>query len=402
MKTKKRIIIISQCMRIGGAERSLITLLNSINYTLYDVDLFLFIHDGEFMPLIPKQVNLLPEIRKYTSLLIPVKSNIRYGFFDVLAGKTYAFIKAKLFCKRHRIGAQNMVYFNYQQRYTVFALPIINPETIYDLAISFLTPHYVIPRKVRCRKSIAWIHTDYSFFDFDKKAETNMWNRYDYIASISEAVTMSFTRTFPSLVNKIILIENMLSSDFIRRQADIEKVDREIPKEKGGTAICSIGRFSNAKNFDNIPFICKKLFEMGCRVKWYLIGYGGEESLIRSKIEESCMQEYVIILGKKENPYPYIKACDIYVQPSRYEGKAVTVREAQILCKPVVITNYATSGSQLENGVDGIIVPMGNEGCAKGIKTLIENKDLQSRLIENCKNRDFGNEKEIEKIYSII
>jgi glycosyltransferase involved in cell wall biosynthesis len=389
-------------MRIGGTGRSLIALLNSIDYALYDVDLFLFIHDGEFMPLIPEQVNLLPETRKYTSLLIPVKSNIRYGFFDMLAGKTYARMKANLFCKRHRIGDQNMVYINYQQKYTVFALPKINPKTIYDLAISFLTPHYVIPRKVRYRKSIAWIHTDYSFFDFDKKAETDMWNRYDYIASISEAVTASFTKMFPSLANKIILIENILSPDFIRRQADIEKVDREIPKERDVIAICSVGRFSNAKNFDNIPFICKKLLEMGCRVKWYLIGYGGEESLIRSKIEETDMQKYVIILGKKENPYPYIKACDIYVQPSRYEGKAVTVREAQILCKPVIITNYTTSVSQLENGVDGIIVPMDNEGCAAGIKSLIGDKALQSRLIENCRNRDFENEKEVEKIYSLI
>ena len=78
------------------------------------------------------------------------------------------------------------------------------------------------------------------------------------------------------------------------------------------------------------------------------------------------MQERVIILGKKNNPYPYMRACDLYVQPSRYEGKAVTVREAQLLGKPVVITNYATSASQLEDGADGVIVPMDNAGCAEG------------------------------------
>lgn len=68
-------------------------------------------------------------------------------------------------------------------------------------------------------------------------------------------------------------------------------------------------------------------------------------------------------LGKNLNPYPYICRCDLYVQPSRYEGKCVSVKEAQMLRKPVVITNYATANSQVENGVDGIIVTMDNEKC---------------------------------------
>ena len=114
------------------------------------------------------------------------------------------------------------------------------------------------------------------------------------------------------------------------------------------------------------------------------------------------MADRVIILGKKENPYPYIKACDLYVQPSRYEGKAVTVREAQMLCKPVVITRYATSASQLEDGVDGVIVPMDNEGCAEGIASVIRDEELQLRLIGNTKARDYTNAEEIKKIYRIM
>ena len=114
------------------------------------------------------------------------------------------------------------------------------------------------------------------------------------------------------------------------------------------------------------------------------------------------MEKNVIILGKKNNPYPYIKKCDIYVQPSRYEGKCVTVREAQILNKPVIISDYATAGSQLVDGLDGIIVPMDNEGCARGIARVIKDKDLQNRLIENTKCRDYTNVREIEKIYEIM
>ena len=114
------------------------------------------------------------------------------------------------------------------------------------------------------------------------------------------------------------------------------------------------------------------------------------------------MEEHVIILGKKDNPYPYIKACDIYVQPSRYEGKSVTVREAQILCKPVVVTDYPTASSQIINGKDGVIVSLDNEGCTRGILDLINNKELQKSIIAHLQTHDYGNELEVNKIYSLL
>ena len=142
--------------------------------------------------------------------------------------------------------------------------------------------------------------------------------------------------------------------------------------------------------------------EDGLNVKWYLIGYGSDEPLIRRKIAEAGMQDRVIILGKKGNPYPYMRACDLYVQPSRYEGKAVTVREAQLLEKPVVITDYATSGSQLEDGADGVIVPMDNAGCAAGIAALLRDPTRMQQLSENCAKRDYTNSAEVEKIYALM
>ena len=114
------------------------------------------------------------------------------------------------------------------------------------------------------------------------------------------------------------------------------------------------------------------------------------------------MKDRVIILGKKDNPYPYIKNCDIYVQPSRYEGKAVTVREAQILQKPIIITDYATAYSQIQDGYDGVIVPLDNKECAKGIERVIRDSDLQNKLIENMKKTHYSNEREVEKIYKLM
>ena len=114
------------------------------------------------------------------------------------------------------------------------------------------------------------------------------------------------------------------------------------------------------------------------------------------------MQEWVIILGKKENPYPFIKFCDWYIQPSKFEGKAVTVQEAQILNKPVIITDYATSKSQLRNGIDGIIVPLDNYNCANMISKIIKNSSLKNTLIENTKASDYSGKKSIESIYRLM
>ena len=114
------------------------------------------------------------------------------------------------------------------------------------------------------------------------------------------------------------------------------------------------------------------------------------------------MDKHVIILGKKSNPYPYIKACDIYVQPSRYEGKSVTVREAQMLCKPVVVTNYPTASSQIRDGIDGIITPMDNEGCAEKLAEFILDLEKQNKIIKHLLTHDYGNVDEVEKIYNIL
>lgn len=167
--------------------------------------------------------------------------------------------------------------------------------------------------------------------------------------------------------------------------------------------LLSIGRFTTAKNYDNVPDIARRIIARGIAdLKWFIIGYGGDESLIRQKIAEAGIENHVIILGKRDNPYPYIKACDIYVQPSRYEGKSITVREAQILGKPVVVTNYPTAPSQINDGIDGVIVPLDNEGCARGIADFIKNTTLQAQIKANLAKADFANQAEVNKIYKLI
>lgn len=396
----KKILIFSHAMEIGGAERALLGLLETIDTTKYEVDLFLMRHQGELMKCIPPNINLLPENPKYACLAIPFIDVLKRGQFSVAVGRYVGKWKAAKRVKELHLQNDNGVALEYSHKFTRRAMPVISDKE-YDLAISFLTPHYFCMEKVKAKKKIAWIHTDYATVSVDTESELRMWSQYDYIISISENVTESFLKVFPSTRPKILQMENIMPTKYMASMADEFSVVSEMP-EDGSVKLLTIGRFSHAKNMDQIPMICQHIRESGINAKWYLIGFGGEEALIRQKIKEAGMKDYVIILGKKENPYPYIKACDIYVQPSRYEGKSVAVREAQILNKPVVITDYATSGSQLRDGYDGMIVPMDNRGCADGIATIIRDTQLKNYFIENTKHNNYTNAGEIDKIYRIM
>ena len=396
---KKNILILMPSMFIGGAERSLIGLLDSIDYTKYNIDLFLNRHEGEFLNLITEKVNLLPQIDAYTNFDRPIK--------DVLFSKNFKYgiarLKAKSDMRKNvKLGNKHNVWSSLQfisNRLTPL-LPNIDKE--YDLAINFLGIADVLGQKVKAKKKLAWIHTDYTKLVPNKELDMDTYSKVDYVVTVSNDCENQFLSVYPMLKDKSLVVENILSEKFIKEQANEKITDDKFDINNDQIKLVSIGRFTDAKNFDNVPQICKHILEKGIDVKWYIIGFGGDETLIKQKIKEFDMEQYVIMLGKKENPYPYIKPCDIYAQPSRYEGKAVAVREAQVLNKPVVITNFTTSKSQLTDGFDGVIVPMDNEGCADGICNLIKDKELQQRLIENTKITDYTNKQELEKIYALL
>ena len=400
---KSRIFINMHYMELGGAERALLGLLNALDTDKVDVDLFLNQHTGEFMPLIPDKINLLPERRGYNAIERPMIDILKEGQFGIALGR----LRARKQHKKYYSSLSDIEKtfdssaFHYVAECVQPYLQPLYDLGEYDLAISFLQPHNIVLNKVKARKKIAWIHTDYSTIHINAKMELPVWAGFDYIASISPDCTRSFLQTFPSLKNKIIEIENILSSDFIHRQAELFDVANEMPKK--GINLLSVGRYCHAKNYDNVPDIIKRLVDKGLKdLRWYIIGFGGDEPLIRQKIADAGMNDHVILLGKKENPYSYIKACDVYVQPSRYEGKSVTVREAQVLCKPVIVADYPTAKSQIKDGIDGVIVPMDNEGCAQGIAKAVENQPLLDKLTEYLESHDYGNESEVNKIYALM
>lgn len=381
-------------MDLGGIERSLIGLLQAFDYEKYNVDLFLYSHHGVLFNQIDKRVNLLPEVKELSYIRESFGQKIKHGSYYS------AFVRLSDMLKSF-VGKPIENDKSWARIMRKFVKPL---KKEYDLALSFFLPFDLLIEKVNAKVKLGWIHTDYLSLSLTKEHYEHLYRAYsqvDYAVGVSAQCVESFVKVFPDFKDKVFFVENILSKSSIQSQANLVDVSSEM-KTRFEYKLLSIGRFCDAKNFDNIPEICKRILEQGLSVTWFLIGFGKDEELIKSRITEYDMGEHVVILGKRDNPYPYIKTCDIYIQPSRYEGRCVSVTEAQILNKPVVITNYPTSSSQLTDGYDGVIVPLDNNGCADGIVKILNNRKLQEELVQNTKKMDYSNITEIQKLYDLI
>ena len=386
----ENILISSFDLEVGGVERSLISMVDKFDYKKYNVDLMLYSHTGEFMKLLPKKPNLLDENKKYKTMRMSILDTIKIGQILIAIGRLIA---------RYKARGNGYMQMQYIWKYTLPYMEKSNKK--YDVAISYLWPHYFVSEKVVANKKIAWIHTDYSTIETDVELDLKMWSKFDYIVAVSQECRVSFISKYPTLKEKVRVIENITSPEFVRTQSS-EKIS-DFPRNKVDFNILSVGRYCEAKGFDNAIKALRILHDRGyTNIKWYIIGYGSDEELLKKLVIENNLEESFILLGKKINPYPYMKECDLYVQPSRYEGKAVTVTEAQILGRPVMITNYATANSQVENGYDGYITELSIEGIADGIEILYNDENQRKKLEQNCKNKDYTNKSELNKLYELI
>jgi glycosyltransferase involved in cell wall biosynthesis len=397
---KPRVLIISADLEIGGIERSLLGLLEVFDYNRFEVDLLLYRHTGPFLKFLSKGPHLLSEVPEYTTFQRPIVEILREGHLRIALARLRAKFSTRLDGQRQSIEEEGYLVIQRSWRYAFRSLPSVRGE--YDLIISFMGPHYIATDRANAKIKVGWIHTDYRAVPNDGLNELAMWDKLDYIAAVSNECRESFLERFPKLSKKTIVVENILSPAFVRHQGAEFDVEREMPAETGMVRILTVGRFCYQKAFDEAILACRRLIDIGCRIRWYAIGYGPDEEMIRQMIAANGLEDTFIILGKKTNPYPYMRACDLYVQPSRYEGKAVTVREAQILGKPVMITRFPTSASQVADGVDGHICETGIDGIVGGIHMLIEDPVYRGRIAAAAAARDYGNKNEVEKIYSLL
>ena len=398
---KKKILITAHSMEIGGIERSLVGLLDVIDYERYDVDVLLFSRKGELLPFVNDRCTVLPQIAQCATMLDPIRDVLLHG--HVLLASARLLSRARMHFKYKAVSDSqraDAVGYALLQAYwdaSVRFMPPLRGE--YDAAISFMWPHHYVAQKVRAKKKFAWIHTDFTMMDMDKEKDARIWSQFDRIAAVSDECGAAFLQVYPQFRDKLVTIENILPQSFVRKSA-AEFEPQEMQGE--GYRLLSVGRFCFAKAFDRAARVSRILKDRGVPFCWYIVGYGGGEAQLRAQIAELGVEDCFVLLGKKSNPYPYMAACDLYLQPSRYEGKAVTVREAQMLARPVLITDFKTARSQVRDGFDAVIAPQDETALADAIEFLLRDEDLRKTLSGNTKTADYSNTAEIEKIYGLI
>lgn len=273
----------------------------------------------------------------------------------------------------------------------------------YDVAIGYMelwADAYVL-NNVKANKVITWIHTDYANSHFVPDIDCKKLSKADAIVCVSEKCLENLKITFPTLVNRISCIENILSYKYLESKLKEEVCDFDM--DYVGIKIITVCRLSYyTKGLDRIIWAITKLRNEGYDFRWYIVGEGGGREQLEKMISDFGLKDNLILLGKKINPYPYYKKCDVYVMPSRYEGKPMSVTEAQMLGLPVIVTKYASAEEQVYNNIDGIIVENNDTSIYLGIKKIFEQPELLNKYKENLKNRQLSNEYIINKFYMLL
>lgn len=403
--SQKRILLAVHSLPLGGVATALTNMLSAMQERRFQIDLVITNAQNIHPNNLPKGVHILSIPERYESIALSAKQLFEKGWYLLAIGKWWGHIRYKLHVLLNRLlynkrEKEGISYYTFRLQYLSPFLPDINPSTVYDLAISYIAPHHIVRDRIRAKTKIAWMHTDYSILDIHLPSETKAWSGFNHIISISDEVGEAFGSTFPRLKDKLLKIENIILPEEIRRKAVGER-PKDFRYFKDAIHLLTVGRADYPKNLESIAKRCRLLREQGLDVHWFIMA-PGDVDYVRSSIQEEKMEDYVHVLGARENPYPYITHCDWYVQPSRFEGKAVAVQEAQVLCRPIIITNYPTAASQIQDGIDGVIVPLDIEASAKKMGEVLRDDALRERLIHHLQQTDMSNAHELEKLYALL
>ena len=393
---KKRILFINHSLHSGGIEKSLVTLLSLFDYDAYDVDLQLFVHDGLFMDRIPQQVNLLPPFFPAT-----YKWNIRKAFWALLKqGRprlAFGRLRVTIAGMSGTMGERLAKMWNIEKQF------IPSNDTVYDAVIAFMEgqPIYYAVEKTRSANKIGFIHGDYRAMKLDQSFDAPFLDKLEAVCTVSPACKTALDECFPIHADRHHVIYNILSSSFLREMAQGQDPFGAAGREE---RILSIARLSYQKGLDLAIEAFAQLKQDGVKFRWSIIGIGPEEESLRSLMAAKGLEEGrdVVFLGEQSNPYPYLKNCSIYLQPSRFEGKSIAVDEAMVLCRPILLTNFSTAADQIESDQNGLIVEMSPAGLVQGLKKMLGEPALCERYVKALEQVDYSNEQEIEKLYTLI
>ncbi|MFS0861496.1 glycosyltransferase [Fredinandcohnia sp. 179-A 10B2 NHS] len=393
---KKKLLFMVKNMNLGGTEKALLNMLSEIPNGTYDITVLMLEKYGVFLNDIPSGIKV-----EYLNGFANIKDKINNPPLItaknlLLKGKVTSAIYITVLHLISKVTKNRIQFYNY-----IFKnFPTLKNE--YDIAVAYAGPmdiiSYFIAYKINSKKKIQWIHFDLEKINFNKEFAEKIYPNFNKVYVVSEEAKKQLENVLPQLREKIEVFFNILSSNLMASEASKGEGFNDQFK---GTRILTVGRLTAQKGQDLIPGILSRLISEGYDVKWYCVGEGNSRFEIEKLINEYNLENHLLLLGNIKNPYPYFKECDLYVQPSRFEGYCITLAEARAFNKPIVITDFVGS-EQISDKKTGLIVKCDQEQLYRAIKNLLDDTDFRIQLTNNLKEETVDTVSELDKLYKIV
>jgi len=392
---KKKLVFVIPSLAAGGGEKSLVNLLNTIDYGRFEVDLVLLHRTGIFLKMLSKAVHLVDLNDEFAIFSKPLPQSL--VTFLKLGKVTLAIHRLLFFLKNS--GIKNKAVAE-QSSWEDIRESIKTLPKHYDVAIGFLEKSsiYFAVDCITADKKIGWIHTKYSSSGMNADFDELYFEKLSNIVTVSPECLEDLQQNFPKQKDKISILYNIVSPKIIHDLAGQQPEPFDFSKN----TLVTVARLSPEKGIDIALETAKILLDSKVDFQWLIIGDGLEKTMLEKKIADCKLEKHFILLGLKENPYFFIKRAAIYVQPSRYEGKSIAIDEAKILNKPIIVTDFTTAADQIDHLKNGIISGMNPDNLAKDIQMLLADKSLQNQLSLHLSQETFGTESEINKLYDLV
>ena len=349
---------------------------------------------GVFENLLPPQVHILPRQPYFAFCDLSLAKQLTSG--------NIRFLKARLLAHSHlKKNARKGNPLHATQAFWEGVKNAFDPlPDEYDAAIAWGqgTPTHFVAEWVHAKKKIAWVNANYEDAGHNKDYDRDIYNKYQEIVCVSEKLTEIFRHVFPEYIDRMVTVYDINSKKLVDKMS-LEPV--EMPTLHGAV-ITTAGRLVKQKGYDIAIEAARLLKEQGVNFTWMICGEGPERDMLEKRIGQYGLQGDFLLLGAQANPYPYMKAADIYVQTSRSEGYCLTLTEARILNRPCVATRFDVVCDQMVEGENGLVVDMTPEAVAEGIHRLIRDNALRDHIQHYLQSEKKGNEEEIEKIYRLV
>ncbi len=397
-------LVVGITMNCAGTEKSFLSFLSCLDFSRFDVTLLLAKREGLLLDQIPKEVEV-KIMEKYGDMFLLSGKNAAKTLIDCFVKENPLtlfeifpyFVKTLLSRGEKRSSAATKMWLHFMQKMPAITEP-------YDVAVAYWgdrTMFYMCD-KVNAAKKLAWLHFDYANPPRDDSIYRGYFMKCDKVITVSKLVDESLRAKLPEISDRCVMMENIMNPKQIW---DLALRGESFPDvHYSGKRILTIGRIGEQKGLDLVVPVLKRLREENFNVRWYVLGDGDEayKQHLSEMLLDNGVADMMIFLGTTQNPYSYLRDCDIYAQPSRHEGKPISVEEAKIMYKPILATHYLSAPEQLEGGDLGVICPISSEGIYEGIKRLLTDDALCDRLSETLAKCKFGNADEIEKFYGML